>query len=344
VTDLVLLPNGNVITAGQDGDLHELRDGRVIRKLATGGGAIATLARLDDGTLITASEEGAVIVRDAEGRELHRHAGTRGVPSPDGRLLAVGTLDGNVEVWEIASGTRIRTLGNVAGAMSSIRWSSDGKRIAGSTELGHVMVWTVEGALVRNIDRAKAGGGPIAFSPDGKWLVRAGEPADTLFSLDDGADRRLPGVPDAALVVGFSPHHESMLLAGVGYVATWDITTNQNRLRIATNNWITGAAFLAEDRYLIGGSIDRRVHVWDAETGAELLAFIAPAPVRRIVVDNKRVAVLTTRGALIWNVPGFEGTLDDLRALARCRIDIEIHDAHARTRAIDVAACNSHGR
>jgi WD40 repeat protein len=135
-----------------------------------------------------------------------------------------------------------------------------------------------------------------------------------------------------------------MLLAGVGYVATWDVTTNQNRLRIATNNWITGAAFLAEDRYLIGGSIDRRVHVWDAETGAELLAFIAPAPVRRIVVDNKRVAVLTTRGALIWNVPGFEGTLDDLRALARCRIDIEIHDAHARTRAMDVAACNSHGR
>jgi len=50
--------------------------------------------------------------------------------------------------------------------------------------------------------------------------------------------------------------------------------------------------------------------------------------------------VLTARGAMIWRIPAFTGTLDELRELARCRLDVEIRDGHVTAHAIDVQACN----
>jgi WD40 repeat protein len=103
-----------VITAGDDGEIHELRDGQSVRRLGSGG-AIKTLARLDDGTLITASADGTIVVRDRDGRELRRFAGgVTGTPSPDGRQIATATSDGTVAIWDPAIGTLIRTLGNVS--------------------------------------------------------------------------------------------------------------------------------------------------------------------------------------------------------------------------------------
>jgi hypothetical protein len=82
--------------------------------------------------------------------------------------------------------------------------------------------------------------------------------------------------------------------------------------------------------------------VWNAENGAELLAFTAPPPPLRIVVERNgaRVAILTGHGAMVWTVPAFPGTLDELRERARCRLDLEVVDAHLRTHSIDITACN----
>src|SRR5262249_6301537 len=104
ITDLALAPNGITITAGDNGELHELRDGQSIRRLA-GGGAITTLARGDDGTLVTASGDGTIVVRDRDGRELRRFAGgVVAALSPDGRRLATATSDGTVAIWDPATG------------------------------------------------------------------------------------------------------------------------------------------------------------------------------------------------------------------------------------------------
>jgi WD40 repeat protein len=128
----------------------------------------------------------------------------------------------------------------------------------------------------------------------------------------------------------------------VGFLSTWDIATAAPRLRIATDGITTSSAFFDNGSYIAGGGADRRIHVWNADTGAELLAFTVPAPPRKIVIDrnSRRVAVLAGRGAMVWTVPAFPGTLDDLNERARCRLDIEVVDAHLRGHSIDIAACN----
>jgi len=343
VTDLALAPNGTVITVGDDGELRELRDGHSVRRLGTGS-PINTLARLDDGTLITASTDGTIVVRDRDGRELRRFAGgVSAMPSPDGRQLATATSDGTVAIWDPATGTSIRTFGTIS-PVRSIRWSRDGRRIAALATRGNVSVWDVGGGLVREIAKGNFPATAIAFSNDGKWLARSGEPADTLFALDGGSDRTLlaAGRQGAALVVAFSPDDKTVLVAGLGFLSTWDIATAAQRLRIATDGFTTSAAFFDNGTYIIAGGMDRRVHVWNADSGAELLAFMVPGGPRKIVVDrnSERVAVLAGRGAMVWTVAAFSGTLDDLRERARCRLDVEVVDAHLRAHPIDIAACN----
>jgi len=185
--------------------------------------------------------------------------------------------------------------------------------------------------------------GDVAFSNDGHWLARSGVPADRLFALDGGDDRKLlEARPGAAVVVTFSPDGKTVLVAGMGFLSTWDIATAAPRLRIATGGWVAAAAFLDQGKYVIAGGADRRVHVWNAESGAELLAFTVPAPARRIVVDRSsaRVAILAGRGALVWTVPAFAGTLADLRERARCQLDLEVVGAYLRAHPFDVSACN----
>jgi WD40 repeat protein len=226
----------------------------------------------------------------------------------------------------------------------SIRWSSDGRRIAALATLGNVSVWDVSGSVVRKIPDANIAAMSIEFSNDGRWLARSGEPADTLFALDGGRDRKLleAGHQGAALVVAFSPDDKTVLVAGVGFLSTWDIATAAPRLRIVTDGFTTSSAFFDNGRYIVGGGLDRHVHVWNADTGAELLAFTVPAQPRKIVIDrnNARVAVLAGRGAMVWTVPALPGTLDDLHERARCRLDVEVVDAHLRAHSIDIAACS----
>jgi len=343
VTDLALTANGTVITAGDDGEIHELRDGQSVRQLGRGG-AITTLARLDDGTVIAASSDGTIVVRDRDGRELRRFAGgISATPSPDGRQIATATSDGTVAIWDPATGTHIRTLGNIS-PVNHIRWSPDGRRVAALATAGNASVWDVRGTVVREITKGNFAVGNIAFSNDGKWLARGGEPADTLFALDGGSDRKLleASRQGAALVVAFSPDGKTVLVAGVGFLSTWDIATAAPRLHVATDGFITSAAFLDNGNYVIGGGTDRRMHVWNTDSGAELLAFTVPTYPRKLVVDRSsaRVAVLAGRSALLWTVPAFPGTLEDLRERARCSLDLEVVDAHLRAHAIDIAGCN----
>jgi WD40 repeat protein len=128
----------------------------------------------------------------------------------------------------------------------------------------------------------------------------------------------------------------------LGFLSTWDIATAAPRLHIATDGFITSAAFFDNGTYIIAGGMDRRVHVWNADSGAEVLAFTVPGHPRKIVIDraSARVAVLAGRGAMVWTVPAFPGTLDDLRERARCSLDLDVVDAHLRAHSIDIAACN----
>ncbi|WP_342662487.1 hypothetical protein [Deinococcus apachensis] len=95
--------------------------------------------------------------------------------SPDESLVAVGARNGEVHLFNPASGRQIRFLGPLTGrgAVQAVRFSPDGRLLLTATLNGTVLLWdTTTWMQVRAL--ASYGGARVmsaTFSPDGGWVA-----------------------------------------------------------------------------------------------------------------------------------------------------------------------------
>jgi WD40 repeat protein len=114
--------------------------------------AVGRLAFAPDGkTLVVSCVAGGashVIVCDADsGREIRRLE--LGVPasglalSPDGKLLAAGTRDGTIVLWDPKSGASRGTFAAHAALVARLAYAPDGRTLASATFDGMIKLWWV---------------------------------------------------------------------------------------------------------------------------------------------------------------------------------------------------------
>jgi WD40 repeat protein/serine/threonine protein kinase len=87
--------------------------------------------------------------------------------SADSRILATGSADGTVVLWDIASQRRLATLGRHAEGVSAVSFSPDGKTLAAYCRRS-VTLWNL--ATAHEVAKFPYDG-PPTFSPDGRLLV-----------------------------------------------------------------------------------------------------------------------------------------------------------------------------
>jgi WD40 repeat protein len=163
--------------------------------------AVKAVARLADGTVIVASDDGAMAQwdPDADGRQLVAlREANEGAPiesldaDPERRLVAAGTRDGEVLVWDLAGEEPVeRQMGEAVGVPAAVRFSPTGELAATAAGETAVQRWDPRsGARVGPALVAPGGGPPmgaLSYSRDGRLLAAApiGGPM-TLWRLSPG--------------------------------------------------------------------------------------------------------------------------------------------------------------
>jgi len=95
--------------------------------------------------------------------------------SPDGKLLASGSDDRTVKLWDAQNGQEVHTLRGHLHEIKSVAFSPDGKRLASGSYDKTVKLWdTQNGQEVYTLSGHPFGVICVTFSPDGKRLASSG--------------------------------------------------------------------------------------------------------------------------------------------------------------------------
>jgi WD40 repeat protein len=64
--------------------------------------------------------------------------------SPDGKMLASGSSDKSIKVWDVTTGQCVATLTGHTGAVSGVCWSPDGATLAGGSRDNSIKLWVIK--------------------------------------------------------------------------------------------------------------------------------------------------------------------------------------------------------
>ncbi len=194
--------------------------------------------------------------------------------SPDGKLLATGDVNHEIQLWRVADGQLLLTFTVQAGWIWSVAFSPDGKLLAGSANQS-VQLWDVQsGALVQSLNGYSDRVFSVAFSPDGQLLATGSEDQWVrIWDLRTGTLRhQLSGHTDEVRSVAFAPQAQNsqrLTLASASYdgsVRLWDAVSGECAQVLKGSTKLRSVAFSPDGKTLATGGAAGYLKLWQVKS------------------------------------------------------------------------------
>lgn len=268
-----------IATGGHLGEVYvwEIPEGRRTQTLSRHTGLVRGLAWLDDNTLVSAAEDGLILVWDVRAQEVSYSTKTSPVTAlvyvPSRRQLITGHVDGLVRSWAYPSlqGVSSHALG---GRVLSVAVSADGAQLAASNDRTDVVLLTPGLDSPRVLPSRDKVAQELRFSPDGRQLA-AGTWFDLMFwdlatgrvtvteTEHIGAIISVDYTPDGSRLVSLGRHTDAN-------IRLLNVRSGEMERRLRAHNLCGYSIRISPDgRYVASVSEDESIRLYDLSTPYE---------------------------------------------------------------------------
>ena len=188
--------------------------------------------------------------------------------SVNSKILASGSEDGNLYLWDVETGKRLKALTEATKNIFSVAFSSDGKTLASGNAGNTIRLWDIAtGEKLKTLTGHTNWVFSVAFSPGGQTLA-SGSWDHTIRLWDPTTGQHLKVLTGHTLTVwsvAFSP--DGLTLASGSHDKTirlWNVATGEHIATLTGHTApVKSVAFSPDGVTLASGSYDSTVRLWD---------------------------------------------------------------------------------
>lgn len=207
------------------------------------------------------------------------------VISPDGKMIASGSDDTTIKLWNLKTGKEITTLGQSSSnwfvGIKSIAISPNGQVLVSGSEDKTIKIWQLTtGKEIHTLTGHSGAVRSVTISPDGQllasgsddktvkiWQLNTGKEISTLTAYSNW----IAGVKSVA----FSPDGEFLASASDDKtIKLWRVRTGEEILTLTGHlASVKSIIFSSNGKIIISGSEDHTIKLWKLSTGKEIYTF-----------------------------------------------------------------------